>query len=75
MARFAIKVVQGYVSTRYNCFGCRFYRELHITTTKWGARKVVYFLIGFHICSHNIHAFTYKYRGWQEDIEGVPFLH
>ena len=41
MARFAIQVVQGYISTRYHCFGCRFRRELHTTTTKWCARKLL----------------------------------
>ena len=39
MTRFAIQVVQGYISTRFHCFGCRLRKELHTTTTKWGARK------------------------------------
>ena len=70
-----LQFMQGYIFARYHCLVCRIHRELHTTTTKWGARKLLYFSTGFHICSHKIHAFTYKYKGWQEDFEGVPFLH
>ena len=49
MIGFTIQVVQGHISSWYHCFSCELHKELHNTTTKWGAIKVLYFSTGFHI--------------------------